>query len=69
MNGVTYSTFDEDDKRFKQKNDKDFMTKTSAYRKMLAGYEAVMKEEKERERIIQMETYIETEVSGNVKNV
>ena len=45
------------------------MTKTSAYWDMLAEYEVVMKEEKERERIIQMETYVETEVSGNVKNV
>ena len=45
------------------------MTKTSAYRKLFAEYEAVMKEEKERERIIQMETHIETEVGGNVKNV
>ena len=50
-------------------NDEDFMTKISAYRNMLAEYEAAMKEEKQRERIIQMEMYIETEVSGNVKNV
>ena len=60
MNGLTYySTFEEDDKRFEENNE-DFMTKTSAYRDMLAEYEAVMKEEKEREKIVQIETYIET---------
>ena len=45
------------------------MTKTRAYQDILAEYEEVMKEEKERERIIQMETYVETEVGGKVKNV
>ena len=39
------------------------------YQKMLAEYEAVMKEEKNRERIKQMDTYIETRVSENLKNV
>ena len=58
----------EDDKRF-DTNDDDFMTKTSAYRKMLEEYKAVMKEEKEREKDIQTEPYVEAEVGGNVKNV
>ena len=35
MNGVTYSTIEEDDKRFDTK-DVDFITKTSAYRNLLA---------------------------------
>ena len=68
MDGVTYSTFQEDDKIF-DKIDEDFMTKTNAYRKMQAEYEAVMKEEKERERNIQTRPYIEAEVGGIVKNV
>ena len=34
MNGVSYSTYVEDDKRFNTIDD-DFMKKTSAYRKML----------------------------------
>ena len=38
MNGVTYSTFEEDDKRF-DTNDEDFMTKTSVQRNMLAEYQ------------------------------
>ena len=68
INGVTYSTFEEDDKRFKA-SDEYFMTqKQVCIQIMLAEYEAVMKEEKERERIIQMETYVETEVSGNINN-
>ena len=68
MNGITYNTFEEDDKRF-EANDEDFMTKTSVYQDMLAEYEAVMREEKERGRIIQIETYLETEVGGKIKNV
>ena len=69
MNGVTYSTFEEDEKRF-DTNDEDFMTKTSECRNMLAEYEAVMKEEKDSERIIQMETYVENGSEWkNVKNV
>ena len=45
------------------------MTKTGAYEDMLGKYEAVMKEETERERNIQMETYVATEVGGKVTNV
>ena len=58
----------EDDKRFNTIDD-DFMTKTSAYRKTLEEYEAVMKEEKEREKDIQMEPYVEAEVGKDVKTV
>ena len=68
MNGVSYSTYVEDDKRFNTIDD-DFMTETSAYRKMVEEYEAVMKEEKERENNVRTELYVEGEVSGDVKNV
>ena len=69
MNAVTYSTFEEDDKRLKG-NDEDFMTNTIAYQDMLADYEAVMKEEKERERNVKMETScVEIEVGGKVTNM
>ena len=44
------------------------MTKTSACRKMLEEYKAVLKEEKEREKDIQIERYVEAEVGRNVKN-
>ena len=68
MNGVSYSTYVEDDKRFNTIDD-DFMTETSAYRKMVEEYEAVMKEEKGRENNVRTEPYVEGEVSGDVKNV
>ena len=68
MNGVSYSTYVEDDKRLNTIDD-DFMTETSAYRKMVEEYEAVMKEEKERENDIRTEQYVEGEVGGDVKNV
>ena len=45
------------------------MTKTNAYRNVQEEYEAVMKEEQERERNIQIRPYMETEVGGIVKNV
>ena len=57
MNGITYSTCEE---RF-EANDEDFMTKTSAYQDMLAEHEAVMREEKERGRIIELLTPLTTE--------
>ena len=44
-NAVTYSTFEDDNGRFKEKN-KNFMKNTSAYQDMLAEYEAVMEEER-----------------------
>ena len=68
MDGVTYSTFQEEDEKF-GKYDEDFMTKTNAYRNMQEEYEAVMKEEQERERNIQIWPYTDTEVGGIVKNV
>ena len=68
MNGVSYSTYVEDDKRFNTIDD-DFMTETSAYRKMVEEYKEVMKEEKERENEIRTEQYVEGEVGGDVKNV
>ena len=68
MNGVSYSTYVEDDKRLNTIDD-DFMTETSAYRKMVEEYEAVMKEEKERENNVRTELYVEGEVSEDVKNV
>ena len=68
MNGMSYSTYVEDDKRFNTIDD-DFMTETSAYRKMVEEYEAVLKEEKEREKDIRTERYVEGEVGGDVKNV
>ena len=57
-----------DDKRLNTIDD-DFMTKTSAYRKIEEEYEEVMKEEKERENDIRTEQYVEGEVGGDVKNV
>ena len=64
MKGITYSTFEED-KNGLDTNDTDYMTKTNAYRKLKAEYDdALMKEDKSRERIKQMDTY--TEVSENL---
>ena len=69
MNGVSYSTYVEDDKRLNTIDD-DFMTETSAYRKMVEEYEAViMKEEKGIENNVRTEPYVDGEVSGDVKNV
>ena len=68
MNGITYSTFEDDEKGL-DANKEDFMTQTNAYRKMRAEYDAVMKEVKNRERIKHMDTYLETSVSDNLKNV
>ena len=45
------------------------MTTTDAYRKMKAQFDAVMKENKNRERIKNMDTYLETRVSENLNNV
>ena len=68
MNTVTYSIFEENDKRFKA-NDIDFLTNTGVYKDILAEYEAVMTEETERERNVKMETYVATEVGGKVTNI
>ena len=68
MNGITYSTFEDDEKGL-DANKEDYMTQTNAYRKMRAEYDAVMKEVKNRERIKHMDTYLETRVSENLKNV
>ena len=67
MKGITYSTFEEDKKGL-DTNNTDYMTKTNAYRKLKAEYDdELMKEVKSKERIKQMDTYIE--VSENLKNV
>ena len=68
VEGITYSTFG-DDERGMETNEEDYMTTTDAYRKMKAQFDAVMKENKNKERIKNMDTYLETRVSENLNNV
>ena len=68
VEGITYSTFEDDERRM-ETNEEDYMTTTDAYRKMKAQFDAVMKENKNKERIENMDTYLETRVSENLNNV
>ena len=66
MNAVTYSTFEDEDRRFKL-NDEDIMTNTSAHQDMLAEYEAMVKEEREINK--QIEPCIAPGLDGKLTDV